>query len=126
MEVPKKPELQKPVTAPKKVSITAEMCDGMAEALTLYAKHLRRARPGRPRREDVTQALRMEAAGETRRSIYQQLGKSAIHEQHALREAMRQRKFRKRARDKVEMVTPTKPAELIDPIAPAEASPRID
>jgi hypothetical protein len=55
---------------------------------------------GRPRREDVTQAMRLEAGGITRREIYCRLGKATRDEQHALREAMRQRRARMRKRDK--------------------------
>jgi len=48
---------------------------------------------GRPRRSDVTAALRLEAAGVARSQIYGRLGKGAPQEQHSLREAMRKRKF---------------------------------
>jgi hypothetical protein len=55
---------------------------------------------GRPWREDVTQAMRLESDGVTRREIYRRLGKATRDEQHALREAMRQRRARMRKRDK--------------------------
>jgi hypothetical protein len=61
---------------------------------------------GRPRRQDVTEALQLEAAGVSRKEIYRRLGKGARDEQHALREAMRQRRARKRKRDKLPTVTP--------------------
>jgi hypothetical protein len=60
--------------------------------------------PGRPPRADVTEALRLEASGASRKEIYRLLGKD--DEQHALREAMRQRKARKRRRGEL-----TVPAE---------------
>jgi hypothetical protein len=68
--------------------------------------------PGRPRRADVTEALHLEAAGVSRKEIYRRLGKATHNEQHALREAMRQRKARRRKRDKSQAVTPTNPAQV--------------
>ena len=65
------------------------------------------SRPGRPQRADVTEALRLEAEGVARKAIYCRLGKATRDEQHALREAMRQRKARKRRRDNSGAVTPT-------------------
>jgi hypothetical protein len=67
-------------------------------------------RPGRPCRTDVTQALQFEGEGVSRKEIYRRLGKATREEQHALREAMRQRKARSRKRDKSATVTPTNPA----------------
>ena len=64
-------------------------------------------RRGRPRRADVTEALRLEADGVPRKEIYRLLNKNTRDQQHALREAMRQRKARKRRRDKSGTVTPT-------------------
>jgi len=61
---------------------------------------------GRPRRQDVTQAVQLEATGVSRKEIYRRLGKSTRDEQHALREAMRQRRARNRKRDKPPTVTP--------------------
>jgi hypothetical protein len=66
--------------------------------------------PGRPCRTDVTQALQFEGEGVSRTEIYHRLGKATREEQHALREAMRQRKARGRKRDKSATVTPTNPA----------------
>lgn len=72
------------------------------------------ARRGRPQRSDVTKALRLEAEGKTRKEIYRLLGKATHEQQHALREAMRQRKRREgkkksAERDKIRTsnVTPT-------------------
>ncbi len=62
---------------------------------------------GRPKRADVTEALRLEAEGVSRQQIYRRLSKNTREEQHALREAMRMRKYRQRKRDKLEPVTPT-------------------
>ena len=62
---------------------------------------------GRPKRADVTEALRLEAEGVSRQQIYRRLSKNTRDEQHALREAMRMRKYRQRKRDKLEPVTPT-------------------
>ena len=62
---------------------------------------------GRPPRSDVTQALQLEREGISRREIYCRLGKATRDEQHALREAMRQRKSRSRKRDNSTPVTPT-------------------
>jgi hypothetical protein len=67
---------------------------------------------GRPRREDVTKALRWETEGVPRKNIYRRLGKITCDQQHALREAMRQRKFRMRRRDKSATVTPTNPTPV--------------
>jgi hypothetical protein len=67
---------------------------------------------GRPCRDDVTEAMRMEADGVTRGEIYGRLGKTTRDQQHALREAMRQRRARKRKRDKPASVTPTIPATV--------------
>jgi hypothetical protein len=71
------------------------------------------ARPGRPRRSDVTKALRLEEEGESRKEIYRLLGKNTQAKQHSLREAMRQRRRRDRrraSRDKfTPPVTPTNP-----------------
>jgi hypothetical protein len=67
---------------------------------------------GRPRREDVTQAMRLEADGVSRKEIYRRLGKTTHEQQHALREAMRQRRARRRKRDKSASVTPTNPAQV--------------
>jgi hypothetical protein len=55
---------------------------------------------GRPRREDVTEAIRLEAEKISRPEIYRRLGKATRDQQHALREAMRQRRARMRKRDK--------------------------
>jgi hypothetical protein len=66
--------------------------------------------PGRPRRADVTQALQLEGENISRKEIYHRLGKATRDEQHALREAMRQRRARSRNRDKSVTVTPTNPA----------------
>ena len=62
---------------------------------------------GRPKRADVTEALHLEAEGVSRQQIYRRLSKNTKDEQHALREAMRMRKYRQRKRDKLEPVTPT-------------------
>ena len=67
---------------------------------------------GRPRREDVTQAMRLEAEKISRQEIYHRLGKATCDQKHALREAMRQRRARMRKRDKSGTVTPTIPAPL--------------
>jgi hypothetical protein len=68
---------------------------------------------GRPCREDVTEATRLEADGVTRGEIYRRLGKVTREQQHALREAMRQRRARKRKkRDKPANVTPTIPPSI--------------
>lgn len=62
---------------------------------------------GRPRRDDVTEAIELESQGMSRKEIYRRLGKATHDAQHALREAMRQRKARKRRRDNPSAVTPT-------------------
>jgi hypothetical protein len=67
---------------------------------------------GRPRREDVTEAMRLEADHVSRKEIYRILGKNTHEQQHALREAMRQRRARRRRRDKSATVTPTNPARV--------------
>ena len=78
------------------------------EAVQYFARLLRPNRKvGRPKKVDVTEALRLEAEGVSRQQIYRRLGKNTRDEQHALREAMRMRKYRQRKRDKLEPVTPT-------------------
>ncbi len=78
------------------------------EAVQYFARLLRPNRKvGRPKRADVTEALRLEAEGVSRQQIYRRLSKNTREEQHALREAMRMRKYRQRKRDKLEPVTPT-------------------
>jgi hypothetical protein len=72
-----------------------------------------KASAGRPRREDVTEAMRLEADGVKRLEIYCRLGKITRDQQHALREAMRQRRARTRKRDKSAPVTPTIPAPVL-------------
>ena len=67
---------------------------------------------GRPQHSDVTKALHLQADGKSRKEIYRLLGKKTHEKQHALSEAMRQRKLRdlRRAeRDKIRSstVTPT-------------------
>jgi hypothetical protein len=57
-----------------------------------------RIMPGRPRRADVTEALRLESQGVVRSVIYSRLGKSTQQEKHALVQAMRQRKRRMRSK----------------------------
>jgi hypothetical protein len=64
---------------------------------------------GRPHRQDVTDALRWEAEGVPRKTIYVRLQKLTRADQQSLKEAMRQRKFRMRRRDKSASVTPTNP-----------------
>lgn len=56
---------------------------------------LRKSR-GRQPSEEVTTALMLENEGVSRKDIYVQLGKNNRLEQHALSEAMRQRKFRQK------------------------------
>jgi hypothetical protein len=51
---------------------------------------------GRPRRQDVSEALKLEAEGKTRIQIYSALGKTTEEEKRALRDSMRMRKFRER------------------------------
>jgi hypothetical protein len=63
------------------------------DELAKLARQVRRS-VGRPQRKDVTDALKLEAAGESRKEIYRRLGKQTQAEQHALREAMRTRKNR--------------------------------
>jgi hypothetical protein len=58
----------------------------------------------------VTEALRLEGEGATRKEIYIRLRKVTRDEKHALTEAMRQRRARTRKRDKSADVTPTNPA----------------
>ena len=78
------------------------------QAVQYFARLLRPNRKvGRPKRADVTEALRLEAEGVSRQQIYRRLSKNTRDEQHALREAMRMRKYRQRKRDKLEPVTPT-------------------
>jgi hypothetical protein len=60
-----------------------------------WMQHLKKTR-GRKRSADVTLALDFEDAGVSRKDIYARLGKATPSEQHALREAMRQRKRRQR------------------------------
>lgn len=54
------------------------------------------SRVGRPPRADVTEALRLESEGCRRTEIYRRLGKNTREDQRALREAVRQRKARRR------------------------------
>ncbi len=78
------------------------------EAVQYFARLVSPQRKaGRPKRADVTEALRLEAEGVSRQQIYRRLSKNTRDEQHALREAMRMRKYRQRKRDKLEPVTPT-------------------
>lgn len=81
--------------------------------VTLFARVLlgRRRRPGRPRHADVTQAVRLEAQGVSRKEIYRRLGKRSHEEQHALKNAMRQRNqsIRRRALRKAQPPPPTNP-----------------
>ena len=58
-------------------------------------EHLRKPR-GRKPSEEVTVALKLDSEGVSRKDIYRQLGKTTPPEKHALREAMRQRKFRQK------------------------------
>ncbi len=78
------------------------------EAVQYFARLVSPQRKiGRPKKADVTEALRLEAEGVSRQQIYRRLSKNTRDEQHALREAMRMRKYRQRKRDKLEPVTPT-------------------
>jgi hypothetical protein len=54
---------------------------------------------GRPRRQDVTEAVRLQAAGLPWRVIYIRLGKHTRDEQYALRAAVRLRKYRAKRRE---------------------------
>jgi hypothetical protein len=57
---------------------------------------------GRPRLNDVTEALKLQASGVSAKEIYRRLGKGTAGEQRNLREAMRQRRRReKQKRDKL-------------------------
>jgi hypothetical protein len=95
----------------------AELMGRKYPHLTTPEKHqlltaLRKALPpqpqaGRPRRADVTEAIELELQGAPRKEIYRRLGKATRDQQHALLEAMRQRRFRKRRRDNSGTVTPT-------------------
>lgn len=73
--------------------------EGRAELIRFFEQLARIARQvqqsrGRPRRQDVTEALRLEAAGVSRKEIYRRLEKNTRDSQRSLREAMRQRKLR--------------------------------
>ena len=82
----------------------------------LFARALFPRRAGRPRRRDVTRALQLAAQGLSRKDIYRVLGKCNPAQQHALREAMRQRKFRvQKRRAKREAALSTNTAH---PLAP--------
>jgi hypothetical protein len=75
--------------------VRAEVCEVFGKAFLDLAKKLRGGRrPGRPRYKDITEAMRMEAAGVSRKEIYRRLGKATPLAQHALKEAMRQRRRR--------------------------------
>src|SRR5690242_11206814 len=52
--------------------------------------------PGRPRRQDIDEAMRMTAEGLSPKEIYRRLNRTSRDEQCALREAMRQRRRRQR------------------------------
>jgi len=54
--------------------------------------------PGRPKKPHVSKAMRLEKQGQSRKDIYRLCGADTPAEQKALRDAMRQRKFRKRRR----------------------------
>lgn len=62
----------------------------------LFVDYLHSKTRGRPVHADITKAVQMEAQGSSRSQIYAALGKTSRDEQHALVEAMRQRKFRER------------------------------
>lgn len=52
---------------------------------------------GRPLHQDVTDALKLRAAGKTWPQIYAALGKTTSAAQHTFRQAVRQRKLREKA-----------------------------
>jgi len=66
------------------------------------ARSFRRAlfsgKPGRPRHEEITQAMRMERAGKNRFQICKELGKDTPKKRHSLWEAIRNRKARMKRR----------------------------
>jgi hypothetical protein len=64
---------------------------------------------GRPRRQDVTEAVRFRAAGQPWRVIYIRLGKHTRDEQYALRAAVRLRKYRLKRKEGVSVMTPALP-----------------
>jgi hypothetical protein len=64
-----------------------------------------KSRVGRPPRADVTEALRLESEGCHRTEIYRRLGKNCREEQRALREAVRQRKSRRRKSTELALLT---------------------
>src|SRR5262249_50093226 len=61
------------------------------QVLTVIRKALPQCRRGSHQHADVTEALRLEAEGMSRKEVYRRLGKATRDQQHALREAMRQR-----------------------------------
>jgi hypothetical protein len=83
------------------------------QAGQLFLRGLWPRRPGRPRHADVTEALRLESQQVTAKEIYRRLGKTDRLLQHALREAMRQRKTR--ARRRARKGAATNPPRLVTP-----------
>jgi hypothetical protein len=72
--------------------------DAADRAAHFFARALFPRRVGRPKRLDVTLALKWEAEGLSRKEIYRRLGKHTGAAQRLLCEAMRQRRLRRRQR----------------------------
>jgi hypothetical protein len=86
-------------------SIRSQYPDGLADphspgrCARLFLKIIgkKRRRRGAPRKDEVTLALWWEHNGASHKEIYSRLGKQTRPEQAGLREAMRQRRKRRRA-----------------------------
>jgi hypothetical protein len=76
-----------------------ELFEAIGYGFLELARRDRYRRPGRPRREDITEALHLESEGVPRKEIYRRLGKTTHEGQHSLKEAMRARKYRQRRCD---------------------------
>ncbi len=85
--------------------------EGLLEAIGYgfleLARRERHRRPGRPKHDDITEALRLESEGVSRKEIYRRLRKTTHKDQHDLKEAMRARKYRQRWQNKLPAITPT-------------------
>lgn len=85
----------------------------LSRALINFGRRIGRGRrPGRPPRADVSEALRLEACGVSRKEIYRRLGKVTRDEQHAMREAMRLRRYRARRKLSPTIDTPRNAPEV--------------
>jgi hypothetical protein len=72
---------------------------GEAEAIArTFRRALFSGQPGRPRHEDVTQAMRLLREGKSRWQICKELGKDTPEKRHSLWESIRNRKARVKRR----------------------------